>query len=163
MIRTRFGRIILRLNTEQAPVTANNFLQYIDDGFFDGRDGGGPTIFHRVIGDFMIQGGGFLANGGRKRTRGPIILESMNGLLNRRGTIAMARTEDPNSATSQFFINHVDNDFLNHRPGSDGYAVFGEVIEGMEVVDAIAAVATDAQDIPIEPVIIEEAIRWIED
>ncbi len=160
LLRTRLGTIVIRVDPESAPITAQNFLQYVDDGFFDGRDGQGQTIFHRVISGFMIQGGGLLANGQRKATRPPIAIESMNGLRNLRGSVAMARTMDPNSATSQFFINHIDNDFLNYAPGNDGYAVFGEVIEGMETVDAIAAEQTGAQDVPLTPIMIEEAVRW---
>jgi len=133
---TSMGNIEIELATEEAPITTDNFLGYIADDFFDG------TIFHRVIPGFMIQAGGFIPDGTQKTTGDPIRLESGNGLKNTRGTIAMARTSDPNSATSQFFINLVDNAFLDRSQGNDGYAVFGEVVEGLDVVDAIAGVNT---------------------
>jgi cyclophilin family peptidyl-prolyl cis-trans isomerase len=136
---TSMGNIEIELATKEAPVTTENFLSYVEQDFFDG------TIFHRVIPGFMIQGGGFAPNGTQKPTGDPIVLESDNGLKNKRGTIAMARTSDPNSATSQFFINLVDNAFLDKSQGNDGYAVFGEVIEGMEVVDAIEGVKTSTR------------------
>ncbi len=161
-IRTRLGDIVIRLNADLAPITVENFLGYVDAGFFDGRDGGGATIFHRVISDFMVQGGGVLETGQLKRTRAPIAIESMNGLRNLRGTVAMARTNDPNSATSQFFINHTYNCFLDYSEGNPGYAVFGEVIQGMETVDAIAAEATGPQDVPRTPIPIIQAIRWVD-
>ena len=131
--KTTMGNIVLELDAQAAPVTVKNFLEYVDAGFYNG------TIFHRVIPGFMIQGGGLTADMGKKQTRDPIINEANNGLSNTRGTIAMARQNDPDSATCQFFINHVDNrplDYVNtSRPG---YAVFGKVIEGMDTVDAIA-------------------------
>ena len=133
---TSMGNIEIALATKEAPVTTENFLNYVEDDYFDG------TIFHRVMPGFMIQGGGFTPDGTQKTTEDPIVLESDNGLKNKRGTIAMARTSNPNSATSQFFINLVDNAFLDKSPGSDGYAVFGEVVEGMDVVDAIGGVKT---------------------
>jgi len=150
------GDILIELNEEAAPVTVENFLRYVDESFYDG------TIFHRVIPNFMIQGGGFTADMQKKRTHEPIVNEANNGLKNNRGTIAMARTSEPNSATSQFFINHKDNDFLNYSGrGKPGYAVFGRTIEGMDVVDAIAAVKTTRKgrhsDVPVEPVVIKSA------
>ncbi len=155
-IHTSKGDIRLVLFAEQAPVTVENFLQYARDGFYDG------TIFHRVISHFMIQGGGYTADMERKPTREPIKNEADNGLKNERGTIAMARTMDVDSATAQFFINVKDNDFLNHSsptPQGWGYAVFGKVVAGTEVVDAIKGVATGSmaghQDVPREDVVIE--------
>ncbi len=164
VMETSMGNITLRLNREKAPITVANFLQYVNEGFFDGTDGtfsGEHTIFHRVIPGFMIQGGGFVAtaidpntgnmtNMEEKGTHAPIVLETTNisGLLNVRGTIAMARTADPNSATCQFFINTVDNAFLNYSSASNpGYAVFGEVISGMDIVDNISGVATHSLDV----------------
>ncbi|MBM3292300.1 peptidyl-prolyl cis-trans isomerase [Candidatus Bathyarchaeota archaeon] len=156
LLETTKGIIEIELNRAKAPITVDNFVKYINDGFFDG------TIFHRVIPGFMIQGGGFITNGTQKRTRPPIILESKNGLRNFKGTIAMARTMDPDSATSQFFINLVDNRFLDAAPGSDGYAVFGIVILGLDVVTSIAKVNTASkgmhQDWPVEDIIIKHAI-----
>jgi len=155
VFETTMGVIELELNREKAPVTVANFVQYVEEGFFNG------TVFHRVIPEFMIQGGGFLPNMTQKTTGDPIELESDNGLKNDRGTIAMARTSDPDSATSQFFINLIDNDFLNRRSGVDGYAVFGEVVTGMDVVDKIGAVRTGSkgpyQDWPVRDVVIEGA------
>jgi cyclophilin family peptidyl-prolyl cis-trans isomerase len=151
-IQTNHGTITIELKPEQAPVTVNNFLKYVDANFYDN------TIFHRVIKDFMIQGGGFDANlVEQTNVFSPIALESNNGLKNLRGTIAMARTSAPNSATAQFFINSVDNDFLNYQSSNNpGYAVFGSVRGGiMDVVDSINAVNTGLRDIPAENVIIE--------
>ena len=154
-LETSMGDIVIELNAEAAPITVKNFLGYVESGFFDG------LIFHRVIKDFMIQGGGFTADMQRKQTNAPIKNEASNGLKNDRGTIAMARTSDPDSATSQFFINHKDNSFLNYTPTSPGYAVFGKTVEGMDVVDKIAAVRTTSRngmgDVPVEPVIIKSA------
>ena len=150
-LETNKGNIVIELNEKAAPITVKNFLTYINDGHYDG------TVFHRIIDGFMIQGGGFDEAGNEKETRAPIKLESKNGLDNDRGTIAMARTNDQNSATSQFFINSVDNDFLNYAPGNDGYAVFGKVVEGMDVVDEIAKVETDSNDKPLEDVVILRA------
>ena len=132
-IETSQGNITLELDKEKAPKTVENFLSYVDEGFYSG------TIFHRVIKDFMIQGGGFTPDMKKKKTHDPVQNEAKNGLKNKRGTIAMARTSAPHSATAQFFINHTDNDFLNY-PSRDGwgYCVFGKVVEGMDVVDAIA-------------------------
>jgi cyclophilin family peptidyl-prolyl cis-trans isomerase len=147
-ISTNKGDIVVELNESKAPVTCKNFLQYVADKFYDG------TIFHRVIKNFMIQGGGFTADMRQKPTRPPIINESKNGLKNDRGTIAMARTSNPDSATSQFFINHKNNDFLNYGVRDAGYAVFGKVVEGMDVVDEIAQVPTRPGDVPAEAVVI---------
>jgi peptidyl-prolyl cis-trans isomerase A (cyclophilin A) len=136
VLTTSMGNIEIKLATKEAPITTENFLSYVDHDFYDG------TLFHRVMQGFMIQGGGYSADGALKATGDPIVLESDNGLKNKRGTIAMARTSDPNSATAQFFINLVNNTFLDHSPTTDGYAVFGEVVEGMDVVDAIGGVKT---------------------
>ncbi len=157
-IDTNLGSFVVELYPEKAPKTVENFLQYVRDGFYNG------TIFHRVIDGFMIQGGGFTADFERKETRAPIINEADNGLKNTRGTIAMARTMDPHSATAQFFINVKDNPFLDHTaktPRGWGYAVFGKVVEGMDVVDRIRKVRTGPggmfpKDVPQEPVIIEK-------
>ena len=155
-LQTTMGDIVIELNEKAAPVTVRNFLDYVEDGFFDGK------IFHRVIPNFMIQGGGFTAEMKQDKTRDPIANEANNGLKNERGAIAMARTSNPDSATAQFFINHKDNDFLNYAGGANpGYAVFGKTVEGMDVVDAIAAVKTATRngmdDVPVEPVVIESA------
>lgn len=138
-LHTSLGDIVIQLNAEKAPVTTANFIGYVKDGFYDG------TIFHRIIKNFMAQGGGFTEKWDQKTTKAPIENEADNGLLNNRGTIAMARTSDPQSATAQFFINYVDNGFLNFKsktPQGYGYAVFGEVVEGMDVVDKMATVPT---------------------
>ena len=157
LMETSLGNIELELDAEKAPITVENFLAYIEEGFYDG------TIFHRVIPDFMIQGGGFTADMSQKGTRDPIKIEADNGLKNDRGTIAMARTQIPDSATAQFFINHKDNGFLNHRSPDIqgwGYAVFGKVTEGMDVVDSIAAVSTGNAaghaDVPVESITIDK-------
>ena len=155
-LETNMGDIVLELDSEKAPVTVENFLRYVNEKFYDG------VIFHRVIKGFMIQGGGFEADMKRKETHGPIKNEASNGLKNDRGTIAMARTSDPNSATAQFFINHNNNSSLNYiKDRNAGYAVFGKVITGMDVVDRIAAVETKTwkgmADVPVEPVIIKTA------
>lgn len=151
-IETNYGNIVIQLYEKEAPITVANFKKYVNEGFYDG------TIFHRVIKNFMIQGGGFTTDGQQKQTHEPIKLESKNGLENNRGTLAMARTNVPNSATSQFFINVVDNDFLNYGVRDEGYAVFGEVISGMDVVDKIAAIQTGANDVPAEEIVIIKAI-----
>lgn len=158
MLETSMGEIILELDPEGAPKTVENFLGYAEAGFYDG------TIFHRVIDGFMIQGGGFTEDMTQKSTRAEIANEADNGLKNKRGTIAMARRGDPDSASSQFFINTVNNRPLDHTGKSSqgwGYAVFGEVVEGMDVVDAIAKVKTGTkgmfQDVPVEPVVILKA------
>lgn len=155
-LQTSMGDIVIELNEEAAPVTVKNFLQYVEDGFFDGK------IFHRVMPNFMIQGGGFTEDMSQGQTRDQIVNEAANGLKNDRGTVAMARTNDPNSATAQFFINHNDNDFLNYSGAANpGYAVFGKTVEGMDVVDAIASVKTTTKqgmdDVPAEPVTIISA------
>ena len=156
---TSFGDIKIELNNEKAPETAANFEQYVKDGFYDG------TIFHRVIDNFMVQGGGMETGMKEKTTREPIKNEADNGLSNSLGTIAMARTMDPNSATAQFFINVADNKFLDHRaptPDGWGYCVFGEVVEGMDVVEKIKNVSTTNhgmhQDVPAEDVIITKVV-----
>ncbi len=160
ILETSFGPIVLELYHEQAPITVTNFLRYVDSHFYDG------TIFHRVIPGFMIQGGGFTEAMEEKRTEAPIKNEAGNGLSNLRGTVAMARTAVVDSATSQFFINTVDNFYLDHRDKSVegyGYCVFGQVIEGLEIVDQIQKVPTKTlgyfQDVPKEPVIILSARR----
>lgn len=156
-IETSLGDIQVELDAAKAPKTVANFLEYVKAGHYDGLS------FHRVIRDFMIQGGGYAAEGyGERGTRAPVENECNNGLKNQRGSIAMARTNDPHSATSQFFINHADNAFLDPRgPGQWGYAVFGKVTEGMDVVDKIAATPTGrirpfGQDVPLEPVTIRK-------
>ena len=159
-IVTGMGTVVVDMAMADAPITTANFLRYVDDGFYDGDDGGGSTLFHRVIPGFMAQGGGVLASGGEKTTREAIVNESDNGLSNVRGSIAMARTNDPDSATSQFFINVVDNDFLD-VDGSypPGYAVFGEVVSGMDVVDAMVAVSTNGNDMPETDIVIHDMER----
>jgi cyclophilin family peptidyl-prolyl cis-trans isomerase len=157
-IKTSKGTFTVQLFDQQAPISVENFLKYADEGFFDG------TIFHRVIPGFMVQGGGLTAELKNKPGHAPIKNEAANGLKNKRGTLAMARTNDVNSATAQFFVNLVDNDFLDHKGASNfGYAVFGRVESGMDVVDAIAAVKTGShggyQDVPVEPVTIESVKR----
>ncbi len=156
IIRTTFGDIKLELDAEKAPKTVANFLKYAEEGFYDG------TIFHRVIDNFMIQGGGFEADMSQKSSGDPVENEADNGLKNDHGTIAMARTTDPHSATAQFFINVKDNDFLNHSGKNMqgwGYAVFGKVTDGNDVLDKIRAVSTTSrgghQDVPAEDIIIE--------
>ena len=157
-LTTNHGVITLELDSAKAPKTAANFLAYVAAGHYDG------TIFHRVIDGFMIQGGGFTADMQQKPTNAPIENEAGNGLKNERGTVAMARTNDPHSATAQFFINVADNDFLNFRAPSGngwGYCVFGRVVDGMDVVDKIRKVKTGNkgfhQDVPTEDVVIEKA------
>ncbi len=157
-LTTSLGNIIIALNHEKAPISAQNFLKYVKEGFYDG------TIFHRVIPGFMAQGGGFDTNFVQKSVHAPIENEADNGLKNTRGTLAMARTNAPHSATAQFFINYKDNSFLNHSGKNTngwGYAVFAEVIEGMEVVDAMAKQPTGNrdghQDVPKTNIVIEKA------
>ncbi|PJA23774.1 MAG: peptidylprolyl isomerase [Alphaproteobacteria bacterium CG_4_10_14_0_2_um_filter_63_37] len=157
---TNLGTIKIALDADKAPKTVANFLAYVDSGFFDGK------IFHRVIPGFMVQGGGFDADMNQPPTKAPIANEADNGLKNDRGTLAMARTSDPNSATAQFFINLVDNSFLNFKsktPNGWGYCVFGKVVEGMDVVDQIAKVRTTSKrghgDVPVDPVVIQKAVR----
>ncbi len=149
IIKTSKGDIKIELDKENAPISVDNFLTYVEDGFYDG------TIFHRVINNFMVQGGSFTADMQQKSTNPQIKNEADNGLKNERGTIAMARTGVVDSATSQFFINHADNTFLDHGIKDYGYAVFGKVVDGMDVVDAIAVVQTGPGDVPNEPVVIE--------
>lgn len=150
---TTMGDIVIELDAAKAPKTVENFLQYVKSGHYDG------TIFHRVINNFMIQGGGMKTDMTPKPTRAPIPLESRNGLVNVRGSVAMARTSDPNSASAQFFINVKDNDFLDAANARDGhgYAVFGKVVSGMDVVDKIKAVPTGPGDVPLQPVVIKSA------
>ena len=156
-LATSLGDIVVELDKEKAPKTVDNFLQYVKAGHYDG------TVFHRVIDNFMIQGGGMKPDLSEKPTKAPIPLESRSGLTNLRGTLAMARTQDPNSATAQFFINLKDNAFLDQANSRDGngYAVFGKVVAGMEVVDKIRAVPTGNkgahQNVPIEPVTLKKA------
>jgi peptidyl-prolyl cis-trans isomerase B (cyclophilin B) len=157
-LSTNFGDFTIELDAEKAPITVANFLQYVEKGFYEG------VIFHRVINGFMLQGGGFDADMKQKPTDAPIKNEADNGLTNDKYTIAMARTSVPDSASSQFFINVSDNDFLNHTaptPSGWGYCVFGKVVEGIDVIDAIKGVATTSraghQDVPVEPVVILNA------
>ena len=156
-VTTSLGDIVVELNAAKAPKTVDNFLQYVKAGQYDG------TVFHRVIENFMIQGGGFSPDLKEKPTRAPIPLEARNGLSNSRGTLAMARTSDPNSATAQFFINVQDNTFLDaaKSPDGNGYAVFGKVVSGMDVVDRIRVVQTGNrgpyQNVPLQPVTIIKA------
>lgn len=150
--QTSLGDFTVEVYPDKAPKTVENFLQYVKDKQYNG------TIFHRVIGNFMVQGGGFTANMSQKPTRDPIPLEAKNGLKNDRGTIAMARTGNPNSATAQFFVNVVNNDGLNApSPDGHGYAVFGKVTAGMDTIDKIRAVPTGRQDVPDTPILINSA------
>jgi len=157
-LTTSMGTIVIQLDTEKAPLSSANFLTYVNEGFYDG------TIFHRIIPDFMAQGGGFDTDFKQKPTHAAIKNEANNGLLNKRGSVAMARTPNPDSATAQFFINYKDNAFLNYTsatPNGWGYAVFGEVVQGMEVVDAMALQPTGnkngQQDVPQTNIVIEKA------
>lgn len=158
LMKTNYGDIKIQLDYDKAPVTAKNFEDYVREGFYNG------LIFHRVISNFMIQGGGFEPGMKQKPTRAPVQNEAANGLKNALHTVAMARTSDPHSATAQFFINVTDNDFLDHRaptPDAYGYCVFGKVVEGTDVVDRIAKVRTGSrgfhQDVPTEDVVIRKA------
>lgn len=153
VMATSEGNVEIELFGDKAPVSVSNFLAYVDASFYDN------TVFHRVIANFMIQGGGFEANMRQKPTKAPIKNEAANGLKNDRGTLAMARTSVVDSATSQFFINVVNNDFLNHGGRDFGYAVFGKVVSGMDVVDKIAAVQTGAGDVPVKTVVIKSMKR----
>ena len=163
-MQTNFGNIVIELDAAHAPVTVANFMAYVNSNAYDN------TIFHRVIKDFMIQGGGFKSDYSKTPTRPPIANEADNGLRNRRGTIAMARSREPDSATNQFFINTVDNDFLDHRSNSMsgwGYAVFGKVVSGMDVVDSINALPTSrfgpfSGDVPVNTVLIYHVIPYQE-
>lgn len=157
-LQTNHGDMVIELDAEKAPQTVENFLAYVNDGFYDG------TIFHRVINNFMIQGGGFDNSMKQKKTRDPVPNEADNGLKNNQYTLAMARTSDPHSATAQFFINGANNDFLNFTaptPNGWGYTVFGTVVEGTEIVDKIQTLKTGTkghhQDVPVEDVVIESA------
>ena len=159
-LNTNKGAIKVELDTGKAPSTCKNFLNYVDSGHYDG------TVFHRVIPSFMVQGGGFSAEMQQKPTNAPVDNEADNGLLNDTGTLAMARTADPHSATSQFFINVNDNSFLNHTeksPNGWGYCVFGKVVEGMDIVMEMSTVPTGNMgghgDVPVEPLIIESVVR----
>ncbi len=162
-MQTSEGPIVLELNADKAPVSVANFVEYANDGYFDG------TVFHRVIEGFMVQGGGYTESLQRKDTRDPIKNEANNGLSNVRGSVAMARTNDPHSATAQFFINHGDNGRLDFRSETSfgyGYTVFGKVVEGMDVVDKIAELPTGAQgpfrsDVP-QPLVVIESVRIVE-
>jgi peptidyl-prolyl cis-trans isomerase B (cyclophilin B) len=158
-LETSHGVIILELDSKSAPKTVENFLNYVSDGFYDG------TIFHRVIKGFMLQGGGFTADMKKKPAQSPITNEADNRLRNKRGTVAMARTQDPHSATSQFFINSVDNAFLDYKGKNSrdwGYCVFGKVVEGMDVVETIEGLPTTMRaghrDVPTSPVVIKQAV-----
>jgi cyclophilin family peptidyl-prolyl cis-trans isomerase len=159
MIRfeTTLGTFTIELFEKDAPISAANFLKYVDEGFFDG------TIFHRIVPGFVIQGGGFTEDMTQKKTHDPIKNEAKNGRKNERGSLSMARTNDVNSATSQFFVNLKDNDFLDNSPGNFGYAVFGRVTEGLEVIDKIAAVKTGRrrgfEDVPVEAVTMQSVRR----
>jgi len=154
-LATSLGDIVIELDAAKAPKSVDNFVQYVKAGHYDG------TVFHRVIDNFMIQGGGMTADMKQKPTRAPIPLESRNGLNNVRGSVAMARTGDPNSATAQFFVNVIDNQRLDKGEGRDGYAVFGKVVEGMDVVDKIKVVPVQNkgmhQNVPVTPVTIRKA------
>lgn len=154
---TSHGDFSVEVDEESAPISAQNFLRYVDEGYYDG------TIFHRVIPGFMVQGGGFTADMEHKPGHAPIQNEANNGLKNQRGSLAMARTNDLHSATSQFFVNLVDNGFLDHRTGNFGYAVFGRVVGGIDVIDKIAKVKTGRRqghdDVPAESVLIKSARR----
>jgi len=154
-LKTSHGLIVLELNSEKAPSTVANFVQYVKDGHYNG------TIFHRVIAGFMIQGGGMDKNLNEKPTRDPIKNEADNGLANNIGTVAMARTGDPHSASAQFFINVANNTFLNHTDKSQrgwGYAVFGRVVKGMDIVQRISTMPTDGGDVPLQTITIESAV-----
>jgi len=159
MIRfeTTHGAFTVELYAEKAPQTVANFLRYVDEGFFDG------TIFHRIVPGFVIQGGGLTPDFSQKKTHPPVQNEATNGVRNQRGTLSMARTNDIHSATSQFFVNLADNEFLDERPGQHGYAVFGHVTEGMDVIDRIAALPTGRRkgftDAPLQDILISSARR----
>jgi cyclophilin family peptidyl-prolyl cis-trans isomerase len=154
---TSHGGFTIELYDEDAPQTVANFLRYVDEGFFDG------TIFHRIVPGFVIQGGGLTSDFASKKTHAPVRNEAANGVRNQRGTLSMARTDEIHSATSQFFVNLADNDFLDHRPGQYGYAVFGRISDGMDVIDRIAAVPTGRRrgysDAPMQDVLITSARR----
>lgn len=157
IIKTAQGDITVRLFKDKAPLTVENFLKYVDEGYYNG------TIFHRVIPDFMVQGGGFTPDMVEKPTRNPIKNESRNRVHNVRGTVAMARTSDPDSATAQFFINHRTNLELDWKPGQEGYTVFGEVTDGMSLVDFFTTAPVQRlgphENVPLEPIVINEIVR----
>jgi len=161
LMQTSMGEFRIELDIENAPLTTENFLRYVDDGFFDGQDGLGATLFHRVVSGFVIQGGGYTTDGTEKQTHAPIVNEAIDsGLSNLRGTLAMARTNAPDSATSQFFVNLVDNGFLDPGQSTEaGYAVFGSVTSGMDIIDTISGVSVDSNDVPLENVVIESVYR----
>jgi len=154
---TTHGGFTIELYAKEAPLTVANFLRYVDEGHFDG------TLFHRIVPGFVIQGGGLTSDYVQKKTHPPVRNEASNGLLNRRGSLSMARTDEIHSATSQFFVNLADNDFLDQRPGQYGYAVFGRIAEGMDVIDLIAKVGTGRRkghsDAPLEDIVITSARR----
>jgi cyclophilin family peptidyl-prolyl cis-trans isomerase len=152
-LETSMGTMLLELNQSKAPISVANFLSYVDSGHYNG------TIFHRVVTNFVIQGGGYDGKGNEKETKAPIKNEWRNGLLNKRGTLAMARTNDPDSATAQFYVNLKDNDFLSQPRGGAAYAVFGRVVQGMDVVDKIGAVPVGGNDMPRTQVLINAAKR----
>jgi len=162
-METTLGVMVLDVDVDNAPITANNFLAYVDAGFFDGDDGLGATTFHRVIEDFVIQGGGYLESGAQKTTMAPIKLESDTGLKNLRGTLSMARTNAPDSATTQFFVNHKDNPNLDPTGPGTGYAVFAEVVQGLDVLDAIATTPVDDRDpnfpVPLTAIVVTDCER----
>ncbi len=153
LMSTSLGDLTIALFPEEAPITVANFVEYVDSGFYDG------TLIHRIVPEFVIQGGGYSLTGIQKETRPPIENEADNGLLNERGTLSMARRPDPNSATSQFFINLAHNEILDHGVRDFGYAVFGKVVEGMDVVDSIATAQTGSNDAPLNAIVIESACR----
>lgn len=162
-LETTLGRFVLELDGDAAPRTRDNFVRYVEDGFYDGADGDGATVFHRVKRGFVVQGGGLRSDLSKKDTRDSVPNESVGGLKNLRGTVAMARTSNPDSATAQFFVNLEDNDNLDATPDTPGYTVFGRVTEGMDVIDAIAALPTGTvgqlDDVPDTEVRIEAARR----
>ncbi|MCO4769690.1 MAG: peptidylprolyl isomerase [Deltaproteobacteria bacterium] len=161
VMETSLGTVEIEVFEDDAPATALNFLLYVDDGFYDGGDDLGATTFHRVVEDFVVQGGGFTAEGGLKETRDPIVNEAIaSGLSNTRGTLSMARTDAADSATSQFFVNLVDNLFLDAGGSTEaGYSVFGEVVEGMDVIDTMGEVSVDGSDRPVTDVVITSMQR----
>ena len=152
---TSEGDFVLEVDATMAAENQHNFLVYVEEGFYDGADDDGATLFHRVVADFVVQGGGFRSDGTKKPTRDRVVNES--GALNLRGTVAMARSNNPDSARSQFFVNMVDNPGLDAVSGADGYTVFGAVIEGMDTLDAIGALEVDGEDRPLRDVVIESA------
>jgi len=158
LFTTTLGDFTVELDPEAAPLTVANFLAYVDAGFYDGDDNLGATTFHRVVEDFVVQGGGFTEAGAQKAVRSPIVLEDQNGLSNLKGTIAMARTNVADSATSQFYVNLVDNKFLDGTSGQDGYAVFGKVVSGEATIQTLGSVPTNREQ-PTTPVVITACER----